>query len=149
MCVYACIKRLCRHVKDPVVHVILQWIMGTHRYCMHIRSSVNVHCTKACVKKLVTWRERKDNPWLTTKFGTFSNWPNRHWSTQWHNLSLLTMVLFLVLLLFCCRSFFTNTVVLSLECNPNTCILAHVETETTNHDSSYSFLYSVNQLLHY
>ena len=42
-CVCACIKRSCRHVKDPVVRAIVWWIKKTHRYCMHI--SVNIYCT--------------------------------------------------------------------------------------------------------
>ena len=36
-------KRSCRHVKDPVVCVIVWWITETHRYPMHI--SVNMYCT--------------------------------------------------------------------------------------------------------
>ena len=32
-------------LKDPVIRVIVQWTMETHRYCMHIKSDVNISCT--------------------------------------------------------------------------------------------------------
>ena len=71
-----CIKRSCRHIKDRVVCVINWQITEAHRYHKHI--SVNRYCTK----QLVVRRVRQHNTWPTTKFGTFSNWWNRHWSTQ-------------------------------------------------------------------
>ena len=80
MCVYACTKRSCRHVKDPTVRVIVWWIMEMHRYCMHIKSGVNI--LYFCIKKRVAWRVRLDNAWLTLKLelfqtgGTNSEVPN-------------------------------------------------------------------------
>ena len=41
--VYACFQRLCGHVKDPVVRIIVWWITEIHKYHMHIRSSVDIH----------------------------------------------------------------------------------------------------------
>ena len=104
-----CIKRSYRHVKDPVVRVIVWWITETRRYCMHIRSSVNMYCVST-EKKLVAWRVRWDNAWLTTKSVTFWNRQNQHRSTQQNILGLPTILLhwhhlFVILLFFCCNCF--------------------------------------------
>ena len=68
MCGYACINRSCRHVKDSVVHVIVQWITQTHRYCMHI--SVNVYCT-SMYKEVGRLKSETRQCWSDHEAGNF------------------------------------------------------------------------------
>ena len=102
-------------IAKPITCLTITWETSTRNgsgYSLWAKCCNFTACGKAYrtshIKMLVAWRVLgQDNAWLTTKFGTFSNWRSQHWSTP-NILDLPTIILhwyhlFPVLLLFCCN----------------------------------------------
>ena len=80
-CVYTCIKRSCRHITDPEVHVIVWCITEKHRY-----ASILVWAYTGLVllyKEVGCLKSKRRQRLVNHKVWIFFNWRNQHWSTHW------------------------------------------------------------------